>query len=125
MKKRLRKKKTVRPQTDETDKTMKIAICIFLVVATLAVYWQIQDHEFLYFDDNQYVTDNLNVQVFVIAHRLSTVQKADQILVLDGGRVVERGNHVALLESGGLYSRLYEMQFADDGTLEPESSMPR
>ncbi|MBT3183176.1 MAG: tetratricopeptide repeat protein [Nitrospina sp.] len=41
---------------------MKIAICIFLVVATLAVYWQIQDHEFLYFDDNQYVTDNLNVK---------------------------------------------------------------
>ena len=62
MKNRLRKNKTVRPLTDETDKAMKIAICIFLVVATLAVYWQIQDHEFLYFDDNQYVTDNLNVK---------------------------------------------------------------
>jgi len=62
MKKRLQKKKTVRPLTNETDKTMKIAICIFLVVATLAVYWQIQDHEFLYFDDNQYVTENLNVK---------------------------------------------------------------
>ena len=62
MKKRLQKKKTVRPLTDETDRTMKIAICIFLAVATLAVYWQIQDHEFLYFDDNQYITDNLNVK---------------------------------------------------------------
>ena len=62
MKKRLQKKKTVRPLNNETDKTMKIAICIFLVVATLAVYWQIQDHELLYFDDNQYVTENLNVK---------------------------------------------------------------
>ena len=65
MKKRLQKKKTVRPLTNDTDKTMKIAICIFLVAATLAVYWQIQDHEFLYFDDNQYVTDNLNVKAGV------------------------------------------------------------
>lgn len=53
--------------------------------------------------------------VFVIAHRLSTVQRADQILVLDGGRIVERGNHQSLLEAGGLYRRLYELQFADEG----------
>ena len=62
MKKRLQKKKTVRPLTNETDKTMKIAICIFMVVATCAVYWQILDHEFLNYDDNKYVTKNLNVQ---------------------------------------------------------------
>ena len=59
---RLRKKKTVRPLEDETDKTIKIAICLFLVVATLGVYWQIQDHAFLYYDDNEYVTDNSNVK---------------------------------------------------------------
>nr|WP_026082478.1 ATP-binding cassette domain-containing protein [Mastigocladopsis repens] len=48
----------------------------------------------------------------VIAHRLSTVQKADQIAVLDQGRVVEVGNHEELLRKGGFYSRLYAMQFA-------------
>ncbi|MGV0103387.1 ATP-binding cassette domain-containing protein [Nostoc sp. DSM 114160] len=49
----------------------------------------------------------------VIAHRLSTVQKADQIAVLDRGQVVEVGTHEALLQKGGYYSRLYSMQFAD------------
>lgn len=49
--------------------------------------------------------------VFVIAHRLSTVQRADQIVVLDGGRVVERGDHASLLALGGLYHRLHELQF--------------
>ena len=48
----------------------------------------------------------------VIAHRLSTVREADQILVIDGGRVVERGRHQELLESGGLYADLYQTQFA-------------
>lgn len=47
----------------------------------------------------------------VIAHRLSTVRKADQILVIDEGRVVERGNHDTLMEGGGLYAELYETQF--------------
>ncbi len=51
--------------------------------------------------------------VFVIAHRLSTVQRADQILVLDQGRIVERGTHQELLEAEGLYHRLYELQFSD------------
>jgi subfamily B ATP-binding cassette protein MsbA len=51
--------------------------------------------------------------VFVIAHRLSTVQHASQILVLDRGRIVERGTHAALLARGGLYHRLHELQFAD------------
>lgn len=49
----------------------------------------------------------------VIAHRLSTVQSADLIVVLDQGRVVQQGRHEALLEQGGLYKRLYEMQFSD------------
>lgn len=52
--------------------------------------------------------------VFVIAHRLSTVQRADQILVLDQGSLVERGSHQALLSAGGLYHRLYELQFSDE-----------
>ncbi|MEH2143623.1 ATP-binding cassette domain-containing protein [Nostoc sp.] len=49
----------------------------------------------------------------VIAHRLSTVQKADQIAVLDQGQVVEIGTHEKLLQKGGYYSRLYSMQFSD------------
>jgi ATP-binding cassette, subfamily B, bacterial len=47
----------------------------------------------------------------VIAHRLSTIAAADQILVLDGGRIVERGRHSELLRAGGLYSELFETQF--------------
>lgn len=46
----------------------------------------------------------------VIAHRLSTVMDADQILVMDGGRIVERGTHRALLERGGAYAEMWALQ---------------
>ncbi|MFB6258976.1 MAG: ABC transporter ATP-binding protein [Flavobacteriales bacterium] len=48
----------------------------------------------------------------VIAHRLSTVQRADRILVMDQGRIIESGEHRELLEKGGHYKRLYELQFS-------------
>jgi len=48
----------------------------------------------------------------VIAHRLSTVRSADQILVVEGGRIVERGQHEQLLAAGGRYAELYRTQFA-------------
>jgi subfamily B ATP-binding cassette protein MsbA len=48
----------------------------------------------------------------VIAHRLSTVESADQIIVLDQGRIVESGTHSELLGAGGIYAGLYEMQFS-------------
>jgi ATP-binding cassette subfamily B protein len=50
----------------------------------------------------------------VIAHRLATVQRADRILVLDAGRIVEEGRHADLIRKGGLYARLAELQFALD-----------
>lgn len=50
---------------------------------------------------------------FVIAHRLSTVQHADRILVMENGKIVEDGTHQQLLSLGGLYTRLYELQFRD------------
>jgi subfamily B ATP-binding cassette protein MsbA len=52
--------------------------------------------------------------VLVIAHRLSTVRRADQILVLDGGRIVQRGTHDQLMAEGGLYRRLHDLQFQSD-----------
>jgi ATP-binding cassette subfamily B protein len=52
----------------------------------------------------------------VIAHRLSTVRNADQILVLDDGRIVEFGTHEELLARGGLYADLYRTQFHDEAT---------
>ncbi len=48
---------------------------------------------------------------FVVAHRLSTVRNASQILVLDGGEIVERGTHDSLIRAGGLYARLAAAQF--------------
>ena len=54
--------------------------------------------------------------VFVIAHRLSTVQRADQIVVLEAGRVVENGVHADLHAQGGLYRRLHDLQFAEPPT---------
>ena len=47
----------------------------------------------------------------VIAHRLSTIRAADQILVVEGGRIVERGTHTELLARGGRYAELYRTQF--------------
>lgn len=60
---------------------------------------------------------------FVIAHRLSTITEADQILVIDGGAIIESGRHHDLLEQGGLYKKLHDMQFnyelaGEESTLE-------
>jgi subfamily B ATP-binding cassette protein MsbA len=70
-----------------------------------------------------------NRTVFVIAHRLSTIANADQILVLERGRVIEHGTHGALLARRGHYHRLHALQFADardpDARLRPaESPVP-
>jgi subfamily B ATP-binding cassette protein MsbA len=50
----------------------------------------------------------------VIAHRLSTVRRADKIIVMDAGRIAEIGTHQQLLSQGGIYRRLYELQFAEE-----------
>ena len=69
---------------------------------------------------------------FVIAHRLSTIRSADQILVLEGGEIVERGTHDELLALGGRYRQLYDKQYnferdrfinpGEDFTPEPPAS---
>ena len=55
-----------------------------------------------------------NKTSIVIAHRLSTVRKADKIVVMERGKIIETGTHTELLEHNGIYRRLYELQFADE-----------
>ena len=61
---------------------------------------------------------------FVIAHRLSTLFKADEILVLDEGRVVERGTHASLLAHGGVYRRIYDLQLRPQEEVMMEFDVP-
>ncbi len=58
----------------------------------------------------------------VIAHRLSTVREADELLVIDDGRIVERGTHASLLAEDGLYAELYRTQFADQESDEDDGA---
>ena len=60
----------------------------------------------------------------VIAHRLSTIQSADEILVMDEGRIVERGTHRALVRAGGLYAELYRTLVRDDVEVPPVTPEP-
>ncbi len=62
--------------------------------------------------------------VLVIAHRLSTVRRADLILVLSEGRIVERGDHASLFAAGGLYRRLYELQHSNSIEVQPADRKP-
>jgi subfamily B ATP-binding cassette protein MsbA len=62
--------------------------------------------------------------VFVIAHRLSTVVNADQILVMERGRIVERGTHQQLLSQRGAYFRLHSLQFRDERSSDVAAATP-
>ncbi|MDX1700976.1 MAG: ABC transporter ATP-binding protein, partial [Melioribacteraceae bacterium] len=66
-------------------------------------------------ENEKVITENLhpfyrNRTVIIVAHRLSTVKNADQILVMENGNIVERGNHQELLSQGGVYHKLIRNQ---------------
>jgi subfamily B ATP-binding cassette protein MsbA len=61
----------------------------------------------------------------IIAHRLSTVRRADRLVVMDRGRIVEEGTHGELLDLGGLYARLYQRQFRDEDAPEESAELTR
>jgi ABC-type multidrug transport system fused ATPase/permease subunit len=63
-----------------------------------------------------------NRLAIIIAHRLSTVRLCDEIVVLDNGRIVEKGSHMELMKRGGLYSSFYRMQFREEKGLEAEEA---
>jgi ABC-type multidrug transport system fused ATPase/permease subunit len=60
--------------------------------------------------------------VIVVAHRLSTIQKADRIVVIDAGKIAEQGRHEALMANGGLYAHLVETALARDLSLTHEGA---
>jgi ABC-type multidrug transport system fused ATPase/permease subunit len=61
-----------------------------------------------------------NRTALIIAHRLSTIKSADRILVIHKGEIWERGTHTELLAQGGLYARLYELQYGIQDTSKEE-----
>ena len=63
-----------------------------------------------------------NRTTLVIAHRLATVLKADRILVIDQGHLVAQGSHAELMEQGGLYARLADLQFGADNRAQAAAS---
>ena len=60
----------------------------------------------------------------MIAHRLSTVREADQILVLDKGAIAEQGTHLELIEKGGIYQSIYELQLRPQEEVLLEAAIP-
>ena len=54
---------------------------------------------------------------FIVAHRLSTIRGADQILVMKDGRIIEQGSHDSLIAEKGFYAKLYHSQFESTGTV--------
>lgn len=63
-----------------------------------------------------------NVTTFIIAHRISSVKHADEIIILDHGRVVERGNHDELMKHDGVYAEYFRVQYADAGSMGERSA---
>ena len=65
-----------------------------------------------------------NKTSIVIAHRLSTVRRADKIVVMERGKIIQTGTHAELLEKGGTYKKLYELQFAEEETAPAKAQRP-
>ena len=68
----------------------------------------------------QQALEKRKVTKFIIAHRISAVKNADEILIIDNGRIAERGTHESLLRRKGKYYRIYSEQFKDFDDLQKE-----
>jgi ATP-binding cassette subfamily B protein len=94
----------------------------------------VKDPQLLIFDDclsavdtrtEEEILNNLGTRMkgkttLLIAHRVSTIKNADQILVLDNGKIIEQGNHTSLLSKKGVYFDLYERQLLEEEEVDNE-----
>ena len=85
---------------------------IFIIVVVVVFLFLFNPISSIFYTDNSDIENIMKDRTTIaIAHRLSTIQHADEIIVLDKGKIIQKGTHKELLAQKGIYQNLYEMQF--------------